>query len=128
MACVALLGAALLAPATGNAANSKVTIGVGFQPQVGEPRFHGRVKSGRKSCTKGRVVSVFRVKNHHRVVRFGSTRSTSRGRWRIHMNENMVPGGYYARVKPRTGCGEDKSKEIAIGQSGPGGTGPGGTE
>ncbi len=44
------------------------------------------------------------------------------------MSNNMVPGGYYARVKPRAGCGEDKSREIAVGQSGPGGTGPGGTE
>ena len=125
---MALLAAALWAPAAGNAANSTVTIGVGFIPEVGDPRFHGRVKSGRKACTRNRVVSVFRVINEGRVVRFGSTRSTARGRWRVHMNDNMVPGGYYARVKPRTGCGTDKSKEIAVGQSGPGGTGPGGTE
>jgi hypothetical protein len=126
--CVALLGAGLWAPAAVNAANSKVTIGVGFRPEVGDPRFHGRVKSGRKACTQGRVVSVFRVLNKGRVVRFGSTRSTRRGRWRIRMSDNMVPGGYYARVKPRAGCGVDKSREIAVGQSGPGGTGPGGTE
>ena len=128
MACVAVLGVGLWAPATGNAANSKVTIGVGFRPEVGNPRFHGRVRSGRKACTQGRVVSVFRVLNEGRVVRFGSTRSTRRGRWRVHMDDTMVPGGYYARVKPRAGCGEDKSKEIAVGQSGPGGNGPGGTE
>ena len=128
MACVALLGAGLMVPAAGNAANSKVTIGVGFKPEVGNPRFHGLVRSGRGSCRRGRVVSVFRVINKGRVVRFGSTRSTSRGHWRIDMNKNMVPGGYFARVKARGSCEMDKSREIAIGQSGPGGTGPGGTE
>lgn len=123
MACVALLGTALLVPSLSSAANSKVTIGVGFKPEVGDPRFHGQVRSGRRACTRGRVVSVFRVINKGRVVRFGSTRSGRRGHWRIRLNENMVPGGYYARVKPRSGCEEDKSREIAVGQSGPGGTG-----
>jgi hypothetical protein len=40
----------------------------------------------------------------------------------------MVPGGYFARARARGSCAEDKSREIAVGQSGPGGTGPGGTE
>jgi len=118
----------MLVPAAGGAVNSKVTIGVGFKPERGNPFFKGRVKSARRSCTRGRVVSVFRVKNRRRVVRFGSTRTNNRGFWRIDMNKEMVPGGYYARAKPRTGCAVDKSNEIAIGQSGPGGTGPGGTE
>jgi len=128
LACVAVLGVALAAPATSSAANSKVTIGVGFRPEVGNPRFHGQVRSGRKACTRGRVVSVFRVVNKGRVVRYGSTRSGKRGHWRVRMRDNMTPGGYFARVKPRAGCGEDKSREIAVGQNGPGGTGPGGTE
>ena len=123
MVCVALLGAALLVPVLSSAANSKITIGVGFKPEVGNPRFHGEVRSGSKACTRGRVVSVFRVVNKSRVVRFGSTRSGRRGHWRIDMNENMVTGGYFARVKARGSCAVDKSREIAIGQSGPGGTG-----
>ena len=128
VACVILLGAAILAPGAIGAANTKITIGVGFKPEVGNPRFHGLVKSGRKACTQNRVVSVFRVKNYHRVVRFGSTRTGPRGHWRIDMNKNMKPAGYYARAKPRAGCAMDKSREIAVGQSGPDGTGPGGTE
>ena len=123
MACAALLGAALVVPGLSSAANSKVSIGVGFQPQVGNPFFKGRVKSGRKACTRGRVVSVFRVKNKKRVVRFGSTRTNSRGYWKIDMNQTMAIGGYFARVKPRGSCAVDKSREIAIGQTGPGGTG-----
>ena len=118
----------MLAPGIGSAANTKVTIGVGFKPEVGNPFFKGAVRSGRASCRRNRVVSVFRVKNRRRVVRFGSTRANSRGFWKIDMNKDMVPGGYYARAKPRAGCGTDKSREIAVGQSGPGGTGPGGTE
>ena len=117
-----------MAPSTSSAANSRVTIGTGFVPEVGNPRFHGRVHSGRKACKRGRVISVFRVINKGRVVRFGSTRSTARGRWRIDMDKRMVPGGYFARVKARGSCAEDKSREMAVGQSGPGGTGPGGTE
>ena len=113
----------MLAPGAGGAFNTKVTIGVGFKPEVGNPRFHGVVRSGRRACTRNRVISVFRVKNHHRVVRFGSTRTGKRGHWRIIMNDRMVPGGYYARAKPRAGCLVDKSREIAVGQSGPGGTG-----
>ena len=120
---MALFAIALLVPSLSGAANSKVTIGVGFRPEVGNPRCQGVVRSGRRACTRGRVVSVFRVINKRRVVRFGSTRSGTRGHWRIRMNENMAPGGYYARVKPRGGCEEDKSREIAVGQSGPGGTG-----
>ena len=123
MVCVALLGAALLVPVLSSAANSKVTIGVGFRPEVGNPRFHGEIRSGSRACTRGRVVSVFRVVNKGRVVRFGSTRSGRRGHWRIVMNENMVTGGYFARVKARGSCAADKSREIAVGQNGPGGTG-----
>jgi hypothetical protein len=126
--CTALLGAALWAPGPSYAANSKVTIGVGFKPEVGNPRFHGTIRSGRRACTRGRVVSVFRVINKGRVVRFGSTRTGPRGHWRIDMNKNMVPGGYFARARARGSCEEDKSREIAVGQSGPDGTGPGGTE
>ena len=128
MACVALLGAAIMAPGASGAANTQVTIGVGFHPEVGNPFFKGRVKSGRRACTRHRVVSVFRVKNHHRVVRFGSTRTNSKGFWHIDMNKDMRTAGYFARAKPRAGCLLDTSNEIAVGQTGPGGTGPGGTE
>ena len=126
-AAAAILAACALAATSvlpaGAASNSKVTVGIGFHTERGNPFFKGRVKSGSRACTRSRVVSVFRVKNKKRVVRFGSTRTNRRGFWRIDMNNNMVPGGYYARAKPRAGCLEDKSREIAIGQSGPGGTG-----
>ena len=123
-----MAGALVVVPGAVGAANSKVTIGVGFHPEVGNPFFKGRVKSGRKSCTRNRVVSVFRVKNYHRVVRFGSTRTNRKGFWKKDMAKTMKTGGYYARVKPRAGCGVDKSNEIAVGQNGPDGNGPGGTE
>ena len=128
IACAGLLGAVFLAPSAGGAAATKVRISIGFQPEVGNPFFKGKVSSKRASCRSRRVVSVFRVINRRRVVRFRSTRSDSRGFWKIDMNRRMRPAGYYARVKPRAGCRLAKSKQIGVGQGGPGGTGPGGTE
>lgn len=128
MACACLAGAVFIAPGATGAFNSKVSIGVGFHPEVGNPFFKGRVKSGSKRCARNRVVSVFRVKNRHRIVRFGSTRTNRKGFWRKDMAKNMVPGGYFARTGARAGCKVDSSREMAVGQSGPDGTGPGGTE
>ncbi len=126
-ALVCTLGAALAAPA-GAAVNSTVTIEVGFHPgDQGNPFFKGRVKSARKSCMRNRTVVVFRARNRGRVDRFRATRSDSRGFWRIAMPDRMKPGGYFAKVNARTGCASDKSRQIAIGQDGADGLGPGGT-
>lgn len=120
--------AAGLASPVGAAVNSTVTIGIGFHPgDQGNPFFRGRVKSARKSCMRNRKVVVFRARNGGRAVKFRSTRSDSRGFWRIAMPDRLRPGGYFARVNARTGCAADKSRLIAVGQKGDDGLGPGGT-
>ncbi len=125
LACALVMG---LAAPVGAAVNSTVTIGVGFHPgDQGNPFFKGRAKSARKSCMRNRKVVIFRTRNHGRVDRFRSGRTDSRGFWRVRMRGQMRPGGYFARLNARTGCGGDKSRQIAVGQSGPDGLGPGGT-
>ena len=129
-AAVAALAACLIAgvaalPA-GGAANSKVTVSIGFENRHGDPFFKGRVKSGREGCTRNRLVRVYRTKNHRRVL-FGADRTDSDGFWRVAMSARMKPAGYVAVAKPTSGCLKGYSSPIAVGQSGPDGLGPGGT-
>lgn len=119
------LAAALALPA-GGAANSKVTVSIGFENRHGDPFFKGRVKSGRPACTRNRLVRVFRIKNQRRIL-FGSDRSDGDGFWRVAMNARMKPAGYVAVAKQVSGCLKGSSSPIAVGQSGPDGLGPGGT-
>jgi hypothetical protein len=108
------------------ASNSKVTIGIGFHTQQGNPFFKGRVKSGRKSCTRNRLVRVYRVVNQRRTL-FGSDRSDAQGFWRLQMRDRMKTGGYVAVAKAKAGCLKGFSSPIAVGQRGPDGLGPGGS-
>jgi hypothetical protein len=103
-----------------------VTVSIGFENRHGDPFFKGRVKSGRPACTSGRLVRVFRTKNHRRVL-FGSDRSDSDGFWRVAMSARMKPAGYIAVAKATSGCLKGSSSPIAVGQSGPDGIGPGGS-
>lgn len=127
----AVLGCTLavgLAAPVGAAVNSTVTVGVGFHPgDEGNPFFKGRAKSARKSCMRNRKVVIFRTRNHGRVDRYRSARTDSSGFWRVPMRQRMKPGGYFARMNARQGCTGDKSRQIAVGQGGEGGLGPGGT-
>src|SRR3954452_5955914 len=110
----------------GAASNTKVTVGIGFHTKQGDPFFKGKVKSGRKSCARNRLVRVYRVVNHRRI-RFGSDRSDAEGIWRLQMKSRMKTGGYVAVSKARTGCLKGYSSPLAVGQRGPGGLGHGGT-
>jgi hypothetical protein len=128
-AAAAILAACALAAATvpaGAASNSKVTIGIGFHTEQGDPFFKGRVKSGRKSCTRNRLVRVYRVVNRRRIL-FGSDRSDAEGFWRLQMRDRMKTGGYLAVAKAKPGCLKGFSSQIAVGQRGADGLGPGGT-
>ena len=125
IAAVAAL-AAVLPLAAGAASNTKVTVGIGFHTKHGDPFFKGQVKSGRKSCTRNRLVRVYRVVNHRRI-RFGSDRSDAEGVWRLQMKSRMKTGGYVAVARARAGCLKGFSSQIAVGQAGPDGLGPGGT-
>jgi hypothetical protein len=120
-----VLAAAAALPA-GGAANSKVTVSVGFENSHGDPFFKGRVKSGREGCTRNRLVRVFRTRNQRRVL-FGSDRTDTDGFWRVPMSARMKPGGYVAVAKATAGCLKGFSSPIAVGQNGPDGLGPGGT-
>lgn len=120
---LAALGFAIFGIAVaGGAANSKVTVKVGFNPGQGEPFFKGRVKSGRASCERGRLVRVYRQRNSRRAL-FGSDRSDSVGFWKLRMAARMKTGGYVAVAKAKPGCLKGASDAIAVGQRGPGGTG-----
>jgi hypothetical protein len=126
-AIVAACGLAAFVPLTaGAASNTKVTVGIGFHTKPGDPFFKGKVKSGRKSCTRNRLVRVYRVVNHRRI-RFGSDRSNAEGVWRLQMKPRMKTGGYVAVAKATAGCLKGSSSPIAVGQRGPDGLGPGGT-
>src|SRR5687767_7874792 len=118
--------AATLALPAGAASNSKVTIGIGFHTRQGDPFFKGRVKSGRKSCTRNRLVRVYRQVNRRRIF-FRSDRSDAEGFWRVQMAARMKTGGYIAVAKAKPGCLKGFSSQIAVGQRGDGGLGPGGT-
>lgn len=115
------LAAAVVASA-GGAANSKVSVSIGFNPGASEPFFKGRVKSGRQSCASNRLVRVYRQQNKRRLI-FGSDRSDSSGFWRVRINSQMKTAGYIAVAKAKTGCLKGFSKSIAVGQDGPGGAG-----
>jgi len=118
--------AALMPMSAVAASNTKLTIGVGFHTKPSDPFFKGKVKSGRKSCIRNRVVRVYRVLNHRRI-RFGSDRSDAEGVWRLQMKSRMKTGGYVAVAKAKPGCLKGYSSQLAVGQRGPGGVGPGGT-
>ena len=124
VAALAVAATAVLAvPAGAKPANSKVSVGVGFVPQVGDPFFQGTVKSGRKSCKVNRVVAIFFQRNRGKKRFFRRSVSDSSGYYKVPMNDTMRTGAYYARVKAKTGCKKDSSRTIAVGQSGPGGLG-----
>ena len=126
-AVVAVCGLLAIAPlAAGAASNTKVTVAIGFHTKPGDPFFKGKVKSGRKSCTRSRLVRVYRVVNHRRIL-FGSDRSDAEGVWRLQMKSRMKTGGYVAVAKAKAGCLKGYSSQIAVGQRGPDGLGPGGT-
>lgn len=112
--------------AAGAASNTKVTVGIGFHTKQGNPFFKGKVKSGRKSCTRNRLVRVYRQVNHRRIL-FGSDRSDAEGVWRLQMGSRMKTGGYVAVTKAKPGCLKGFSSQIAVGQRGPDGLGPGGS-
>jgi hypothetical protein len=121
-----LLAATLVVPATG-AVRSRVTIGAGFDTRErGEPFFRGRVHTT-SACRGNRLIVVYRAGNRGKRFRFGAARTTSRGFWRVPMSKPMRPAGYFAVVRPRGACLGDRSQEMAVGQGGPGGLGPGGT-
>jgi hypothetical protein len=121
IAVVALIALCAAATAIG-AANSKVTVNIGFQTRSGHPFFKGQVRSGSARCRDNRVVRVYRQKNHRNVL-FGRTRSESGGHWQLQMADHMRPAGYIAVVKAKPGCLKGASLPIAVGQNGPGGTG-----
>lgn len=104
------------------AANSKVTVNIGFETRSGNPFFKGSVKSGSKRCKRNRVVRVYRQKNHRNVL-FGRTRADSGGHWRLDMASHMRPAGYIAVVRAKPGCLKGSSDPIAVGQNGPDGLG-----
>jgi hypothetical protein len=120
LACVLVAG--LVAPA-GGAVRSNTTIDIGFVTQSGDPFFKGRVKSKAKRCTRNRRVVIYRTRNRRKVTRIKSGRSDSRGFWRVDMSPRMRTGGYFAAVRPKPGCEKAKSRQIAVGQNGPGGIG-----
>jgi hypothetical protein len=123
---VACAVAAVVALPAGGAANSKVTVSIGFHTRHGDPFFKGRVKSGRPACTRNRLVRVFRTKNRRRIL-FGSDRTDSDGFWRVAMDARMKPAGYIAVAKATSGCLKGSSSQIAVGQDDIDGLGPGGT-
>jgi hypothetical protein len=114
------------AAAAGAASNTNVTVGVGFHTKHGDPFFKGKVKSSRKSCTRNRLVRVYRQVNHRRIL-FGADRSDAEGVWRLQMRSRMKTGGYVAVAKAKRGCLKGFSSPIAVGQRGPDGLGPGGS-
>ena len=114
--------AAVAALPAGGAANSQVTVSIGFQTRHSDPFFKGRVKSARAGCTSNRLVRVFRTKNQRRFL-FGSDRTDSDGFWRVAMSARMKPAGYVAVAKPISGCLKGSSSAIAVGQSSPDGLG-----
>lgn len=118
--------AAVAALPAGGAANSKVTVSIGFETRQGDPFFKGRVKSARKRCTQNRLVRVYRTHNQRRFL-FGSDRTDPDGFWRVAMNARMKPAGYVAVAKAIPGCLKGFSSPIAVGQNGDDGLGPGGT-
>ena len=118
--------AAVAALPAGGAANSNVTVSIGFENTHGDPFFKGRVKSGREGCTRNRLVRVFRIRNQRRSL-FGSDRTDSDGFWRVAMSARMKPAGYVAVAKATSGCLKGSSSPIAVGQNGPDGIGPGGS-
>lgn len=125
-ALVVVAMAAALAPA-GGAANSRVTVGIGFDPSGPSPFFRGMVKSGRKSCVAGRPIRVYRQQNKANRVLFGSDRTEPDGSWKVPLAASMKTAAYVAVVKARAGCAKGFSDPIAVGQRGPGGAGPGGS-
>jgi hypothetical protein len=125
IAAAALLALLLagLAGTAGGATPSNTTIDIGYVTQNGDPYFHGRVKSKAKRCMRNRRVVIYRTRNRGRVVRIRSNRSDNRGFWRVPMARRMRTGGYFAAVRPKPGCEKTKSRQVAVGQKGPGGIG-----
>lgn len=122
-----ILALAVAVVPAGGAANSRVTVQIGFDPAGPSPFFRGLVKSGRKSCSSGRLVRVYRQQNQGRRVFFGSDRSETDGSWRVPLAQTMKTAGYIAVAKAKPGCAKGFSDPIAVGQRGPGGSGPGGS-
>ena len=89
---------ALVPLETGNAHNYNVssTSTIKFFKR----KFHGKVKSSRLQCLKGRKVVVFKNRRQGPDRRIGAGRSIGGGHWKV--PKRPVEGKtYYARVKKR---------------------------
>ena len=63
-------------------------------------KFHGKIRSARKQCLKGRKVVVFKKKRFGPDRRIGSGRSIGGGHWKV-LKKPVQGKTYYARVKKR---------------------------
>jgi hypothetical protein len=95
----AMLVLAVVGPTLAPAAKifkTKVTI-----TQGDNTNFHGKVKSKKKACRKGRIVKLQRHTTYQTTFRtIGRDKSNRRGKWKVHTTP-ISQASYRAKVKKK---------------------------
>lgn len=82
------------------------------------PAFHGKLKSGKRSCVANRRVKLLRKRpGPDKVLR--RDRSNRKGRWstRISKGSRIPPGTYYVKAAKRGKCKAATSRRLVIPRS-----------
>lgn len=109
---IAVLTAAVLMP-TASAASSRFATTVVVSLRY--PAFHGTLRSRTASCTKHRMVRLFR-KRHGADRLLGTDKTNGKAEWAVPIG-NKLPSGasYYAKAGAQGRCRAGKSKVLTIG-------------
>ncbi len=120
VACLAIGSASLAVAGPGlTKVKTKVTLAytsVG-PPPYGQSNFHGKVKSKKRVCRKGRKV---RVKNVDTGTIFGKAKTNKKGRYFISAGSGAPKGTYVAKVKKKKlkkkgiVCKKAKSAKVTV--------------
>ena len=103
--------AALLLPASASGASYSTKIVVSLRV----PAFHGILKSSKSSCSKGRLVQIFRVRSGPDKL-LGADRSDAKRKWSVPLGKRLASGAsYYAKASAKGKCRSAKSGVIEIG-------------
>jgi hypothetical protein len=78
------------------------------------PAFHGKLKSAKSACARGRKVKLFRKKPGPDKL-LGIDRSNAKAKWSIPIGKRLISGSYYAKAPAKGSCRAAKSKVLSIG-------------
>ncbi len=118
VALVACLAIGMSSVAAAGTAKVKTTVSIAYQAgsgPYGQSNFHGKVKSKKKACIKGRTV---KVKNVSTGATVGTTKSDKKGNYTIGSGSSAAKGTYVAKVKKKVTnrfiCKKAKSPTVTV--------------